>query len=185
MFEKQKQQQLQKKDFSRKGSIDDRIKRLVGLINNKKNYYTTSSCSGRIIILTEEKNKKNSKWQFVSHTKINFEEIKENLKVLPNKMLWFRFEPMIIHVVCRDFNDALEIIKKAQKVGFKHSGIIASGKRIVVEIRGTDFISAPLSNNKQLIVDDDYLRILIKEANKKITRNLLRIKKLEKEIKSI
>lgn len=39
-------------DKSRKGSVDDRIKDLVCLINSTDDFFTTSTCSGRIILFT-------------------------------------------------------------------------------------------------------------------------------------
>jgi len=49
-FQKHKKDFLNKKDKSKKGSIDGEIKKLVDKINSLENYYTTSSCSGRILI---------------------------------------------------------------------------------------------------------------------------------------
>lgn len=179
MFVRQKLNQLSRQDFSRKGSIDKPVENIVKKINKNDSYYTTSSCSGRIIILTDEKKHK-TKWQFVSHNKITLNELKKSLKSLPEKLLWFRFEPMILHIACKTIEDAQNIIDKAKSAGFKHSGIMASGKRIMAEIRGTDFISAIISRNKKSIVNENYLKILIAEANKKLKRNLIKIKKFEK-----
>ena len=182
MFDAQKLSQLSRGDFSRKGSIDRAVEKLVNKINRGNNYYTTSSCSGRIILLTEGDKKHDTKWQFVSHSRASLKEIGKSLKKLPEKPLWFRFEPMILHVACRTIEDANAIARKARASGFKHSGIMEAENRIIAEIRGTDFISAIISKNGKLIVNSSYLKILADEANKKLKRNLEKIKKFEKLI---
>ena len=53
LFDSRKRQVLEHADLSRKGSIDDYIRPLVGCINSNHNYVTTSSCSGRILIYCE------------------------------------------------------------------------------------------------------------------------------------
>ncbi|MBW3022576.1 hypothetical protein KY308_00540 [Candidatus Woesearchaeota archaeon] len=177
-FDTQKSSQLKRQDFSKKGSVDGPVKNLIKKINKNPNYYTTSSCSGRIIILTDEK-KQNTKWQFVSHNKTSIKELKSALKTIPKQPLWFRFEPMILHIACKTIEDASKITEKAKSAGFKHSGIFSINKRIIAEIRGTDFISSLISKNNKLAVNDSYLKIILEEANKKMKRNLEKIKKFE------
>lgn len=176
MFKKEKQIQLSKPDYSKKGSVDEKIKSLVDAINSKDNYYTTSSCSGRIIIYKETEKKKDVEWIFVSHDEISLEDIKEHMK----KGLLFKFEPMILHVACADIKSAQRLVDKAIDAGFKKSGIIKTDKRILVDIRGTDFISVPIGN-----FDDEYLRLLVKESNRKMEKNEDKIKKFLLLIKNI
>lgn len=177
MFNKEKQIQLSRSDLSKKGSIDLKIKTLVDKINSKNDYYTTSSCSGRIMLLTEGKTKKDAEWIFVSHNKAKLSEIKKAIKKLPKETLWFKFEPMILHVCCNSIDSAQKLAELAKQSGFKHSGIMSSGKRIIAEIRGTDFISAPIAFSGRMAVDNDYLKRSLIEANKKIERNESKIKK--------
>jgi len=179
MFETDKRTQLSRQDFSKKGAVDEKIKPLISKINSKKEYYTTSSCSGRIMILAEGETKKDTKWIFVSHDKITFKQLKNSLKKIPKQTLWFRFEPMILHAACNLIDSAQKLVDMAKNAGFKKSGIMATSKRIVVEIRGTDFISAPIAFNGKISVDNDYLKVLINEANKKLKRNDGKIKKLK------
>jgi tRNA(Phe) wybutosine-synthesizing methylase Tyw3 len=53
LFKQQKAMCLSKTDFSRKGSVDERISDLVQFINGCDQYFTTSSCSGRICLFEE------------------------------------------------------------------------------------------------------------------------------------
>jgi len=170
-FEKEKKMRLSRKDNSKKGSIDSKIKCLVSKINRKNEYYTTSSCSGRIMLLSEGKAKNEAEWLFVSHGKVSLAQIKGVLEKAGSNIVWFRFEPMILHVCCKSLESAERLLESAKSAGFKHSGIVSIKKRVVIEIRGTDFISAPLQ-----CPDKRQLKILIDEANKKMKRNDSRIK---------
>ncbi|HLD18698.1 MAG TPA: hypothetical protein VJB90_01685, partial [Candidatus Nanoarchaeia archaeon] len=97
-FENEKKQALNKKDKSRKQSVDEKIKDLLKIINANQNYYTTSSCAGRILLITLGKKKQNTKWIFTSHNKIRFIEISDYLKKLPKEKVYFRQEAFILHV---------------------------------------------------------------------------------------
>ena len=67
-FENEKKQCLEKKDKSKKSSIDSPILNLVDKINSSKDYYTTSSCSGRIVLLEKKSDKKQeSRWLLIIH----------------------------------------------------------------------------------------------------------------------
>ncbi|MBS3122071.1 hypothetical protein J4434_04265 [Candidatus Woesearchaeota archaeon] len=172
-------------DKSKKGSVDASIIPLLKLINSKKDYYTTSSCSGRIIVMSipPDGKKLNTKWLFVSHDTIKFEEFKFNFplqKELSKKSsigesTYLRFEPFILHVAARDLDSALKLLKIAQAIGFKRCGIIAANHRIILELMGVDRIDAPIAKDKKLIVSEDYLRFIIEEANNKLNRNKERI----------
>ncbi len=53
-FDREKKRTIHdKKDLSRKGSVDEPIVDVVDYINGHDHYYTTSSCSGRIIVFSE------------------------------------------------------------------------------------------------------------------------------------
>lgn len=182
MFQKDKEIQLSRDDFSKKGSVDKKIIFLIDKINSKSEYYTTSSCSGRIMLMADGKTKKDANWVFVSHDKIKFSHFKSALKKIPKQTLWFKFEPMILHVCCDSLDSAKIILELAKSVGFKHSGIMSTEKRIIVEIRGTDFISAPIAFNGKMAVSDLFLKKIISEANTKLKKNESKIKNLENKI---
>ena len=187
-FAKEKADFLSKKDKSRKGSIDLKIKKLVEKINYSNNYFTTSSCAGRILILTQPKSNKKSEVQylFCSHLKITYNQLKKilYLKKLPKDDIWFRVESAILHVACKDAEGALKLLKAAREVGFRRSGIISLGKnRATIELVSTEKIDAIIAKNKKLLVNGDYLKILIKEGNKKLERAWEKIEKLRYKLK--
>ena len=186
-FAKEKAGFLLKKDKSRKGSIDLKIKKLVDKINSSDNYFTTSSCAGRILILAQPKsNKKNEvQYLFVSHEKTNFNKIKKLLlaKKLPKEDVWFRVESAILHIACKDTESALKLLKIAREVGFRRSGIISLGKnRATIELVSTEKIDTIIAKNKKLLVSDNYLKILIKEGNKKLEKAWKKIDNLNKHL---
>lgn len=186
-FAKEKADFLLKKDKSRKGSIDLKIKKLVEKINFSDNYFTTSSCAGRILLLTQPKsNKKNEvQYLFCSHSKINFSNIEKILKnkKLPEDDVWFRVESAILHIACKDAESALKLLKIARDVGFRRSGIISLGKnRATIELVSTEKIDTIIAKKGKLIVDSAYLKILIDEGNNKLEKAWKKIEKLNNKL---
>lgn len=169
-FQKHKKDFLTKKDKSKKGDIDKGIKKLVNLINSKKNYYTTSSCSGRVVLIKKPDKKQDSEWLLVKHDKVSFNEIKKALKNISKEQLWFRVEPLIMHICCKTLEDAKKLLVIARKI-FKRAGIISLNKKIIIEIIGTGFIYTIIADKGKMLVSENYIKVLIKEANKKLMKN--------------
>lgn len=180
-FKQRKKSLLSKQDKSFIGKWDKRIIGLCNKINKKDIYYTTSSCSGRILIMIDNEKKRKGLFKFVSHNKINFKEFLKNIPKTKQN-LKFKQEPMILHVVCKKFENANHLLNLAQKAGFKKIGIIALNKRIVVEINGSEKLEFPLSQKGKLLVDETFLKIVLKKANKNLEKNWKKIKKFEELI---
>lgn len=184
-FQKQKQKYMlalasDLKDKSKKGFIDEEIKKLVTTINNHPDYYTTSSCSGRILLYSTnaERKKNETEWLFVSHNIASLLDIEKTLDNVLNKTIFFRFEPLILHIVCKDFEAANKLLQCCNTVGLKHSGIISLQKRIIVEIIGNDLLDAPIIHDGKMLVTNDGLAFFLSDANKKMKKNLERIERL-------
>ncbi len=176
-FENEKKNFLNKLDKSKKKSIDTKIKKIVDLINSLPNYYTTSSCSGRIVLLKQKSyKKKESKWLFVSHNLVNFNQIKKNLKKLPKEEVWFKQEPLIMHVCCKKIEDAKIFLSIVRQL-FKRTGIISMGKKITIEVMGNEHLDTVIAKNNKLLVTEDYLKVLVEEANKKLEKNFRNIER--------
>ena len=179
---KQALEKLNKADKSKKGSVDKQIVSLIKLINKHENYYTTSSCAGRIMILKPGNKKHQTKWLFTSHDLVKYSDI----KLEPSKeIIWFRYEPLILHICCKTIDDAKKLMKITSNSAFKHSGIISMKNKIIFEIVGIDYMDIPLTKDNKILVNEDYLKIIISEANKKLKLNLKRIKEFEKQFKRI
>lgn len=193
-FAKEKSDFLNKKDKSRKGFIDTGIAKLVDLINSKKDYCTTSSCAGRIVLLEIKSRKKNEcSWIFSKHGKAKSNEIinalkkynKNQSRELPLKEsklketsfksntghpIWLKQQPLILHVACRNLDVAKKLLDTSRKI-FKHSGILSiTEKKIIVEIIGNERIETIVAG-KDFIADENYLKNLIRYANKNFEEN--------------
>jgi|SRR3989344_2420123 len=167
-FATEKKNFLTKKDKSTKASIDEDIKDLLDSINKNPDYYTTSSCSGRIVLLNTE-DKKRSTWLFVSH---------EPIKELPiQEKSYFLQEPIILHIACRNLEAAKKLLQIANEIGLGKSGII-SLEKIIVELKGTERIETIVTPD----LPEDYLTLLIEEANRKLQRTKEKIKKLKEKL---
>lgn len=182
-FSQEKSIQLSKHDNSDKGNIDLQILPLVKKINQNKDYYTTSSCAGRIVLIKDNEKKKEGIFLFRTHEKISFYRLNNELVKSTkryNGLIYFKQEPCILHVACSSWQKAQELINKAKFAGWKNSGIIASKKRIICEMRSTERIDLPIANKRRVLLSEDYLKLLVKEANKKLLRTGEKIKKFEK-----
>lgn len=185
-FERRKSDCLKKNDKSSIGDIDLPILNLCNKINKLVNYYTLSSCSGRIVLIKNLDKKQAGMFVFRSHKKVNFNELKKQLDDAQNnkESLIFKQETCILHVCCKTLQDADKMLNKAREAGWKNSGIMSlgeeKGNRIVLELRSTEYLALPLMEKGNVLVDDNYLKILLKESNKRLEKTWEKINNLEK-----
>ncbi|MFC2135613.1 hypothetical protein ACFLTH_13445 [Bacteroidota bacterium] len=175
-------------DQSNKGSVDKLIKPLVDKINNLKDYYTTSSCSGRVIVIKVPKNGKKKDAEFLYRTH-EFASAKKILTCLKNlktdESVWFRQEPAIVHVATRTLEEASNFLRTVRPIGFKRGGLFEVDKRFLIESVSTERIDAMLAKDGKVLVSDEYIEILVEEANKRLERTWEKTKKLESEISKL
>jgi len=181
-----KTNQLKKTDKSLKQNWDRKITNLCELINKNENYYTTSSCSGRILMLIDSREKRDDLFIKVWHDKITFNELKQELnniaKSKTNKLIYFKQDPCILHLACRNLEDAQKMIDLGILAGWKRSSFISSRKRFIIELNATEKIEFPIVKNKKVLVNDDFLKTIVSEANKKLKMSWEKIKRLERLI---
>ena len=180
-FQQRKQDVLFKIDKSSIGKWDEKIISLCKKINSKENYYTTSSCSGRIILMIDQEKKGENLFFFVFHDKINLRELREqlNLALKKNKTIKFKLEPAIIHIACKTFKDAEKLFEIGKNAGWKRLGIIGTRNGFTFELNSTEKLEFPIIKNKKILVDDDFLKIIVDEANGKMEIGWGKIRKLE------
>ncbi|MEK6758087.1 MAG: tRNA wybutosine-synthesizing 3 family protein [Nanoarchaeota archaeon] len=94
-------------------------------------------------------------------------------------LIKFKQEPCIIHIACKNFEDAKRMLDYAQLSGWKRAGIIASGNRFVVEMSGTEKLEFPIIDKGRILVNDDFLRLIIKKTNDNLKKSWERIEKLK------
>jgi tRNA wybutosine-synthesizing protein 3 len=187
MFDNDKKVILEKKDKSKIGKVDAKIKKLVDKINSKKDFFTTSSCSGRILLISQAiSGKKNeARWIFSSHEKIKANDIIK-INEFPKELVYFKMEPVILHVCCRTLDDAKLLLDVFSKSGFRRYGIFSIKKdKIMVELMGSDKLDIPFSVNKERLVSDEYIKFAVEIANKKLDKTHEKIKVLEKNVSKL
>jgi tRNA wybutosine-synthesizing protein 3 len=181
-FERRKQDCLKKDDKSSIGSWDRPIQKLCNKINKNPEYYTLSSCSGRIALIKNLDKKQPGMFVFRSHEKVKFDELKTSVIAAENKneSLIFKQEPPILHVCCKTLDGAESLLEKARSAGWKNSGIMSSRGRIVLELRSTEYLALPIMENGKILVDDNFIKILLSESNNRVEKGWSKIDKLAK-----
>ncbi|MBU3907060.1 MAG: hypothetical protein KKA64_02295 [Nanoarchaeota archaeon] len=184
-FLQRKKDILSKIDKSSKGDWDKHILKLCEKINSKEDFYTTSSCSGRIVLMKDSEIKKHGLFLKVDHNKISFNLLIKDLKEIVGKnknLIMFKQESCILHVACSSLENAQKLYDKAKLAGWKKSGIISSGKRFIVELNSTEKLEFPIADRGKELVDEKFLKMIVKEANRKLKKGWEKIRRLEKII---
>lgn len=200
-------------DASPKGTIDEFCIPIIHLINSNKNMVTTSSCSGRVSVFLEGiKNideddikigaKGNyGRWIFVTHdpkdlpdwsSSVDFKYITDGSSYkstdVNTRYILYKFEPLILHVKCRNLEMANSLYSAAMSCGFRESGI---GTNNIVGIRISIKLDVPIGFlneiNQELtsFVSEDYLRIITKLSEDRFKENFKKLDALYKAIESL
>ena len=182
-FDNSKKVFLEKEDKSDKGYVDSNIVELVGKLNSSGDYFTTSSCSGRIVLLIEAEKKKHGLFLFRSHGLIGFNELKTAVLKAAEKiddgMVYFKQEPCFVVVSCRNKEKQWSLFSSARNNGWKKSGIYSLDKKFLVELMSTEIIAFPVIEDGGVLVDDDFLRVVVRKANSNLERCWRKIDRLK------
>lgn len=178
-FNQRKKDILSKLDKSSKGDWDSKIVDLCNLVNESDDYYTTSSCAGRVVLMRDEDKKGQGLFLDVWHDKINFEELKDSLgRNINVGAIKFKTEPPILHVVCKNLESASDLLEEAKHIGFKRSGISTISKNIILELCSTEKLEFPVVEDGRILVDDEFLKIVVKKSNFLLEKGWKKIEKL-------
>ncbi len=182
-FIQSKEAVLNRKDKSFIGGWDEKIIPLCNKINSIENYYTSSSCSGRIILMIDQEKKGEGLFLFTTHKQATFEELKKEMdKILESKTkkdIKFKTEAPIVHVVCFSLKDAQKLYDLAKLSGFKKSGIISFGRKVVLEINSGEKLEFPIIQKGKLLVTEEFLKVAVKNADKKLEKSWEKIDRLK------
>jgi tRNA wybutosine-synthesizing protein 3 len=185
-FLQSKKSVLLRKDHSFIGEWDEKIIPLCNKINSLENYYTNSSCSGRIILMVDQEKKGEGLFKFITHEKIKFEELKKEIKkILESKEkrdIKLKTEPPIIHITCFEFKDAKKLAMLSNLAGFKKTGLISFDRKIILEVISGEKIELPIIKKGKLLIEEEFLKIILENSNKKLESSWKKIKKLEKNL---
>ncbi|MBO8175483.1 MAG: hypothetical protein H0Z18_09520 [Thermococcus sp.] len=171
----------------REKKVDEDIIDLLMLINSIKGVYTTSSCSGRIGIIEEPDlgAKPLSRWLIKEHRPITFEEAKDSLKKAQRGFIFLKSQPPIFHIVAESFEIAKKLHELGLASGFKYTTFKAVKERILVEINGTEYLTAPLGKDGKVLVDDEYLKFAVELGNTMLTRAKSRLPRLKENFEKL
>ena len=168
----------------KEGKADSRMKPVCRFLNNLENYYTSSSCSGRILLLSVESigEKQPKAFHRKWHRKVKIKEVLDALQEkTKEKEIWFKLDPFILHVGCRDLDSARKILKCMRLAGIKRGGIIlAQTEKFLIELQGTHAMALPLKSHGKKLVEENYVGFLVKKANSKLSENYERLKLFER-----
>lgn len=143
----------------------------LDMINSTNGCVTSSSCYGRILLLNKPSESK-EKASFVDkwHRKVDEKEVLEALKQ-EKGFIWFKVDPLILHISCKDVETAKKVLKSKNKAGIKRGGVFhMAPERVQIEVEGTQKMESPVKK-KDMLVGKDYIELLVNEANKKFERN--------------
>uniref|UniRef100_A0A3P9K3N4 tRNA wybutosine-synthesizing protein 3 homolog n=1 Tax=Oryzias latipes TaxID=8090 RepID=A0A3P9K3N4_ORYLA len=179
-FAQWKNTTLGKLDQSRKGSVDERARHVVCLLNSQERFFTTSSCSGRIVLMDGPPEggvvqKKDCRWLFISHDPCRSEDLVSALSRSSGEAV-LKFEAFVLHVKCHRLEDAQLLHSVAVNSGFRNSGLTVSRSgKIIMAVRSTHGLEVPLSHGGKLLVGEEYVHFLTQKANQKMEENFRRI----------
>ena len=184
-------------DKSPKGSVDQPIAKCIEIINRHPEYFTTSSCSGRVAVFCEGSRggkARDGYWLFVSHDPISVStadlhsQLQQKIQqptdscTFDDRYIYFKFEPMILHVECASVDAAQRLYSCVYQLGFRNSGISIAKCKFVVAIRSSLKLDAPIAVNGKWIVEHDpqsLLEHLVRIANAKFDQNFAKLRELE------
>ncbi|XP_072690185.1 tRNA wybutosine-synthesizing protein 3 homolog isoform X1 [Canis lupus baileyi] len=124
-----------------------------------------------------EVQKQNCCWLLVTHKPCVKDDVIAALKKANGDAI-LKFEPLVLHVQCRQLQDAQILHSVAIDSGFRNSGITV-GKRgkTMLAVRSTHGLEVPLSHKGKLMVTEEYIDFLLKIANQKMEENKKRIER--------
>jgi len=164
--------------------------------------------------LDPAKSTKGGKWLYVTHDPVSIPDLEnmdawilkllfgdaydrlttdpiENEQAIINQQLvFFKFEPLILHVEAETAEAAHELLGLANVIGYQNSGITPSRTRHMLAIRSTHKLDVPIASvdpstdRLHLLVNASYLHVLLRLSNQKFNHNIDRMKNFESAVKS-
>jgi len=168
------------------GYLDRDLIPILVVLNRDREIYTTSSCSGRIVIVDG-----NIPWTreetsvvFKSHIPITTSDLVFIYEKPPRKAYWLIVTGPIIHFSTTSFRKAVEVLKRARGVGFKHSGImhVSTSRGVFTELVTGVYMTQLLRLQDEYIVAPEYLNRILLVFNKALIEGKLRLQKLYEEL---
>ncbi|KAK0656496.1 methyltransferase TYW3-domain-containing protein [Cercophora newfieldiana] len=214
-------------DASPKGSVDAGIRTLIDEINGHDGLVTTSSCAGRVSVYLEGKKKISGsgealddaasrevavqgsvvggkgggEWLFVSHDPVGRVESESGMAEGEARLIHFKFEPMILHVLTASPQHAQLVIQAGIEAGFRETGAVSLIGRMadeaampIVAVRsmglsfesliGFEGCAEGTNPRRTSVVTGEYLHTLVQIANERFVENQKRIARFQAALKA-
>ncbi len=170
----------------KEGEVDEDVVPLLDFINSQPGMFSTSSCSGRICVMfVPSKSKKDAEFVGKWHHETTIDKV---LKTINSKRgeLWFKMEPFILHVSCKDLETARKVLEAKNNAGVKRGGVFSiKPDRIQIELRGTQWMGFPVKKDNDLLMTEEYLEEAVSVANKKLRLNAEQRERFFKELRKV
>jgi tRNA wybutosine-synthesizing protein 3 len=170
------------------GYLDVGIEETLKLVNSRDKSFTTSSCTGRVSAVDSQFPWKREEEPpiFKKHGEVTAEELKMLLEIRPNYVLWLTVSGPIIHVSCRDLEEAEKILEAGRAAGFKHSGIMSLSKdSIMVELISGTHLYIPLRTKNKVFFSEDSMPELLSLVNTALLEGKERLKRLNNKLREL
>ncbi|MBN1941502.1 MAG: hypothetical protein JW772_04965 [Candidatus Diapherotrites archaeon] len=161
---------------------------LCNFVKKTKNFFTSSCCSGRILLLKLEKgeSKKDASFHKKWHNPVKAREVWNELEKKTSGTLWLKMEPLILHIGTNTLENANKLLDAMKQAGVKRGGlIVAKPGKFLFELEGSQRIALPVKQGDKILVEKTYLEFVVKNANEKMGKNRLALKRLEKTLKKV
>ncbi|KAK6199186.1 putative trna-YW synthesizing protein [Scheffersomyces amazonensis] len=195
-------------DASPKGTVDVKCLPIIHLINSNDHMVTTSSCSGRVSVFLEGVKEvqqgdtkigakgNQGRWLFVTHDPDDLDDWHHNIEFhtseeqiptdINTRYILYKFEPLILHVKCRDQDTAKLLYTTAMNCGFRESGI---GSNNIVAIRISIKLDVPIGylnvrDESVLLVTKQYLDVLTRLSHDRFRENFKKMDQLHASIET-
>ena len=98
------------------------------------------------------------------------------------KQIWFKQQPLILHIACRNLDTAKKFLEVSRKI-FRRAGIIGiTNRKVMIEIIGDERLETIIAD-KNFVIGEDYLKHLIKYADENFVENKKKSEKFLKIVK--
>ncbi|KAI8988067.1 methyltransferase TYW3-domain-containing protein [Mycotypha africana] len=118
----------------------------------------------------------------------------ENVDLEKQRFVYFKFEPLILHIEASSHKTAMQLLNIANQVGYQNSGITPSSHRHMLSIKSTLKIDTPIAYVDEegedeedvfyCFVSPEYLWLLLMMSNQKFEQNIQRMKVFEERMKA-
>jgi tRNA wybutosine-synthesizing protein 3 len=96
-----------------------------------------------------------------------------------NGTVLFKQEPCLVVVSCKEKEGQWQLFSAARNNGWKKSGILSMDKKRLIELMASENISFPIFKDGKILVDDDFLKLILKKSNDNLEKCWVKIERLK------